>query len=74
LKYAAKPMSATGCFATSVVPPRPLIFSSAASMSSQSTTRTGVCTGVSRASIPPLTNPGSVGMPWSLTGPEDTIV
>ncbi len=67
-------MSPTGVFPTTVEPPRPPIFSRAASMFSTSRTTTGpLVAPCSRESMPPLMKPDSVG-PLSLLGPVMTIV
>ncbi len=56
------------CRGETVLPPRALIFSNAASMSSTSTVRTGDVRSPSRRNMPPLMAPGTEGMPLASVG------
>ena len=68
------PISPTGCFGTTVLPPSRSIAASASSMLGTSMTTTGPgAAASSRASMPPLMKPGSLG-PVSLLGPLTTSV
>ena len=61
-------MVPTSCRGWTVLPPRELIFSSDASMSSTSTVTTGEVRSPSRRNMPPLMEPGTEGMPVSSVG------
>ncbi len=56
------------CRGATVLPPKELIFSNAASMSSTSTVTTGDVRSPSRRNMPPLIEPATEGMPVASVG------